>query len=164
MASCIQLAEQPRNRNTFRSRPMRFDMICEANGIEHRLAKPNHLWSREDKNSQGTVSPRDGQVDRTNRTIKAREADRKGSEARFPAERQTLPLRKPRQLASAPLGLHDGLELCPPAHDLEPPEPCEYVCKIWTSEADRFILHPIHLDAGIEHLGLLPAFVLVARK
>ena len=24
------------------SRPMRFDMICEANGFEHRLTKPNH--------------------------------------------------------------------------------------------------------------------------
>jgi hypothetical protein len=33
----IQFAEQPRNRNTAWSR---FDMICEANGIEHRLTKP----------------------------------------------------------------------------------------------------------------------------
>jgi hypothetical protein len=40
--SGIQFAEQPRNRNTISSRPMRFDMICEANGIEHRLTKPNH--------------------------------------------------------------------------------------------------------------------------
>ena len=38
----IQFAEQPRNRNTAYSRPMRFDMICKANGIEHRLTKPNH--------------------------------------------------------------------------------------------------------------------------
>jgi len=43
MARGIQFAEQPRNRNTIYSRPMRFDMICEANGIEHRLTKPNHL-------------------------------------------------------------------------------------------------------------------------
>jgi hypothetical protein len=42
----IQFAEQPRNRNTAYSRPMRFDMICEANGIEHRLTKPNHPWTR----------------------------------------------------------------------------------------------------------------------
>ena len=41
----IQFAEQPRNRNTLYSRPMRFDMICEANGIEHRLTKPNHPWT-----------------------------------------------------------------------------------------------------------------------
>jgi transposase InsO family protein len=36
---------------------MRFDMICEANGIEHRLTKPNHPWTN-------------GQVERMNRTIK----------------------------------------------------------------------------------------------
>ena len=52
-----QFAEQPRNRNTIYSRPMRFDMICEANGIEHRLTKPNHPWTN-------------GQVERMNRTIK----------------------------------------------------------------------------------------------
>ena len=65
----IQFAEQPRNRNTIISRPMRFDMICEgvpksaigprtmARGIEHRLTKPNHPWTN-------------GQVERMNRTIK----------------------------------------------------------------------------------------------
>jgi transposase InsO family protein len=37
-----QFTEQPRNRNTVWSRQMRFDMICKANGIEHRLTKPNH--------------------------------------------------------------------------------------------------------------------------
>ena len=41
----IQFAEQPRNRNTAHFRPMRFDMICIANGIELRLTKPNHLWT-----------------------------------------------------------------------------------------------------------------------
>lgn len=32
-------------------------MICEANGIEHRLTKPNHPWTN-------------GQVERMNRTLK----------------------------------------------------------------------------------------------
>ena len=45
MARGIRFAERPRNRNTIYSRPMRFDMICEANGIEHRLTKPNHPWT-----------------------------------------------------------------------------------------------------------------------
>jgi IS30 family transposase len=53
----IQFAEQPRNRNTIYSWPMRFDMISETNGIEHRLTKPNHPWEN-------------GQVERMNRTIK----------------------------------------------------------------------------------------------
>ena len=34
----IQFAEQPRTRNTIYSRKSRFDMICDANKIEHRLA------------------------------------------------------------------------------------------------------------------------------
>lgn len=41
----IQFAEQPRNRGTAWSRSMRFDMICEANEIEHRLTKPNYPWT-----------------------------------------------------------------------------------------------------------------------
>jgi IS30 family transposase len=53
----IQFAEQPRNRNAAWSRQMRFDMICEANDIEHRLTKPNHPWTN-------------GQVEQMNRTIK----------------------------------------------------------------------------------------------
>jgi hypothetical protein len=79
----IQFAEQPRNRNTIYSRPMRFDMICEgeplsaigprtmASGIEHRLTKPNHPWSHEDqKTIRGIVFLNGGQVERMNRTIK----------------------------------------------------------------------------------------------
>jgi hypothetical protein len=38
----IQFAERPRNRNTFIFLPMRFNMICEANGIEHRLTISNY--------------------------------------------------------------------------------------------------------------------------
>ncbi len=53
----IQFKEQSRNRNTAYSRQLRFDMICEANGIEHRLTKPNHPWTN-------------GQVERMKRTIK----------------------------------------------------------------------------------------------
>ena len=41
----IQFCEQQRNHNTPYSRPMRFDMICATNGIEHRLTKPNHPWT-----------------------------------------------------------------------------------------------------------------------
>lgn len=71
MARGIPFAAQPRNRNTICSRPMRFDMICEANGLEHRLTKPNHPWSLEDQTTvQWTVVPTNGQVERMNRTIK----------------------------------------------------------------------------------------------
>ncbi len=53
----IQFAAQPRKRNTIISRPVRFDVICEANGIEHRLTRPNHPCTN-------------GQVERMVRTIK----------------------------------------------------------------------------------------------
>lgn len=53
----IQFAEQPRNRNVLYSKPMHFDMIFVANGIEHRLAKPNHPWTN-------------SQVERMSSTIK----------------------------------------------------------------------------------------------
>ncbi|PIL20019.1 hypothetical protein P775_11570 [Puniceibacterium antarcticum] len=91
----IQFAEQPRNRNTAYSRQMRFHMICEVNGIEHRLTKPNHPWSREDKKTvRGTVFPKGGQVERMNRTIKEGGApSRSGGSAT--AERETIPWRQP---------------------------------------------------------------------
>ena len=42
---------------------MRFDMICEANGIEHRLTEPNHPWTN-------------GQVERMNCKIWTSKPDR----------------------------------------------------------------------------------------
>jgi hypothetical protein len=67
-------------------RQSRFDMICEANGIEHRLTKPNHPWSEEDQGTvQWTVTPTNGQVERMNRTIKD-------------ATTKALPLRRHEQL------------------------------------------------------------------
>lgn len=53
----IQFAEQRRNQNIACSRQTRFDWICEANGLDHRLTKPNHPCTN-------------SQVERMNRTIK----------------------------------------------------------------------------------------------
>jgi transposase InsO family protein len=63
MCCGIPFAEQPRNRNTVLLRSTRFDLICEANGIAHRLTKPNHPWTN-------------GQVERMNPTIKDATAKR----------------------------------------------------------------------------------------
>ncbi len=57
IVSGIQSAKRSHNPSTTFSRQMRFDMICEANGIEHRLTKPNLPWSN-------------GQAKRMNRMIK----------------------------------------------------------------------------------------------
>ncbi len=52
-----------------------FDMLCEAHGIEHRLTKPNYPWTN-------------GQVERTNRTLKEAIVQRYhyGSHARLKAQ------------------------------------------------------------------------------
>lgn len=90
---------------------MRFDMICMANGIQHRLSKPNH--------------PRtSGQVERfhydSNDQLRTHLAD---FMAAYNFARRLKPL--------------GGLT------------PYEYICKVWTSETDRFILDPIHQEPGL---------------
>ncbi len=52
----IRFAEQPRNRSTIYSRPMRFAMICKANGIEHRRTKPTGGVCRIRPQSGGLLS------------------------------------------------------------------------------------------------------------
>jgi hypothetical protein len=42
-----RFAGQPCNRNRIRSWPMRFDGICAACGIGHRLTKRDHLWTKD---------------------------------------------------------------------------------------------------------------------
>ena len=119
----IQFAEQLRNRNTIYSRPMRFDMICEANGIEHRLTKPNHPWTN-------------GQVERMNRTIKD------ATVKRFHYESHD-------QLRTHLADFLAAYNFARRLKTLGGLTPYEYICKIWTSEPDRFILDPIHQMPGL---------------
>ena len=119
----IQFAEQPRNRNTIYSRPMRFDMICEANGIEHRLTKPNHPWTN-------------GQIERMNRTIKEATVKRFHCDSHDP-------------LRTHPADFLAAYNFARRLKTLSGLTPYEYICKIWTSEPDRFILNPIHQMPGL---------------
>jgi transposase InsO family protein len=119
----IQFAEQPRNRNTAWSRPMRFDMICEAHGIEHRLTKPNHPWTN-------------GQVERMNRTIKEATVKR----FHYDSHEQ---LRT--HLSDFMTAYNFGRRL----KTLNGLTPYEYVCKIWTAEPERFIINPTHQTPGL---------------
>lgn len=123
MDNGILSAEQPRNRNTANSRQMRFDMICEANGIEHRLTKPNNPWTN-------------GKVERMNRTIKEAAAKR----YHYDNHDQ--------------LRTHLGDFMAAYNFDrrlktLNGVTPGGYICKIWTSEPERFILDPIHQMPGL---------------
>jgi len=116
---------------------MRFDMICEANEIEHRLTKPNHSWSCEDQQTvRGTVCPSSGQVERMNRTIK------EATVKRFHYE------------SHEQLRIHLGdfmaaYNFARRLKTLRGLTPYEYICKIWTSEPDRFIVNPIYHMPGL---------------
>jgi transposase InsO family protein len=121
----IQFAEQRRNRNTITSRPMRFDLICEANGIEHRLTKPNHPWTN-------------GQVERMNRTIKD------ATVKRYHYDNHD-------QLRSHLGDFLDAYNYARRLKTLSGLTPYEYICKIWTSEPDRFMLNPIHQMPGLNN-------------
>jgi transposase InsO family protein len=119
----IQFAEQPRNRNTFYSRPMPFDVICEANGIEHRLTKPDNPWTN-------------GQVERMNRTIK------EATVKRFHYENHD-------QLRTHLADFMAAYNFARRLKTLGGLTPYEYICKIWTSEPDRFSLDPIYKMPGL---------------
>lgn len=102
---------------------MRFDMICEANGIEHRLTKPNHPWTN-------------GQVERMNRTIKDATVKRYHYESH-------------EQLCAHLTDFLDAYNFVRRLKTLSGLKPYEYICKIWTSEPERFILNPIHQMPGL---------------
>jgi transposase InsO family protein len=119
----IQFAEQPRNRNTIYSRPMRFDMTCQANGIEHRLTKPNHPWTN-------------GQVERMNRTIKDATVKR-------------FHYKNHEQLRTHLADFMAAYNFARSLKTLNGLTPYEYICKIWTSAPDRFILNQIHQMTGL---------------
>ena len=102
---------------------MRFDMICEANGIEHRLTKPNHPWTN-------------GQVERMNRTIKD------ATVKRFHYDDHN-------QLRTHLAHVMAAYNFARRLKTLGGLTPYEYICKIWTSEPDRFILNQIHQMPGL---------------
>lgn len=101
---------------------MRFDMICEAHGIEHRLTKPNHPWTN-------------GQVERMNRTIKEATVKRFHDDSH-----EQLKIHLNDFMAAYNFGRR--------LKTLNGLTPYEYVCKIWTSEPERFIINPTHQIPG----------------
>jgi transposase InsO family protein len=121
----IQFADLPRNRDgwTARYRVHRFDQICRANGIEHRLTKPNHPWTN-------------GQVERMNRTIKEATVNRYHYESH-------------EQLRAHLADFITAYNFARRLKVLKGLSPYEYICNAWTKEADRFILDPIHQMPGL---------------
>ena len=98
-------------------------MICEAKGIEHRLTKPNH--------------PRtNGQVERMNRTIKEATVKRYHYDSHD-------------QLRTHLGDFMAAYNFARRLKTLSGLTPYAYICKIWTSEPDRFFIDPIHQMPGL---------------
>ncbi len=102
---------------------LRFDMICEANDIEHRLTKPNHPWTN-------------GQVERTNRTIK------EATVKRFHYDNHE-------QLRVHLAEFMAAYNFARRLKTLSGLTPYEYLAKIWTAEPERFIVDQIHQMPGL---------------
>jgi transposase InsO family protein len=123
----IQFADLPRNRDgwTARYRVHRFDLICRAHGIEHRLTKPNHPWTN-------------GQVERMNRTIKEATVKRYHYESHDQL-RQHLQL------------FVDAYNHARRLKSLRGLTPYEYIARIWTEDPDRFKIDPYHHSSGLNN-------------
>lgn len=121
----IQFADIPKNRNgpTARFRGHPFDRACWRHGIEHRLTKPKHSWTN-------------GQVERMKRTIKD------ATVKRYHYDNHDQPRRHPRRLRL-------NIQLRPPSQDPQRPHILEFICKVWSSEPERFTRNPIHQMPGL---------------
>ena len=144
----IQFSDQPRNRNTIYSKKSRFDMICDANKIEHRLTKPNHPWSHEDqKTIRGIVFLNGGQVERMNRTIKEATVKRYHYDSH-----EQLRVQRGARTNGAPCFT---LDLFIDAHNharrlktRKGPTPTQFIWKQWQARPDLFYDEPCHSIAG----------------
>ena len=101
---------------------MRFDMICQANGIEHRLTKPNHPWTN-------------GQVERMNRTIKDATVKRYHYDDHAQLERH--------------LALYiDAYNTARRLKTLKGLTPAQFIWREWQTNPDLFHREPCHLTSG----------------
>ncbi|OUL64490.1 integrase [Acetobacter senegalensis] len=107
---------------------MRFDIICEANGIKYRLTNPNHPWTN-------------GQVERTCRTIKEATVKRFHYDSH-----EQLRMHLNNFMATYNCGRR--------LKTLKGLTPYEYICKIWTSEPERFIINSTHQTLGLNTYGV----------
>ena len=121
----IQFTDLPKNRigPTAHWRAHMFDMLCDTNGIEHRLTKPNHPWIN-------------GQVERMNRTLKEATVKRYhyGTHAQF------------KEHLHASLMAYNFAKRLKTLRGLTP---YERICKVWTTKPHQFRLNPLHHSLGL---------------
>jgi len=121
----IQFTDLPKNRvgPLAQWRVHMFDMVCQANGIEHRLTKPYHPWTN-------------GQVERMNRTLKDATVKRYhyGTHAQL------------KEHVHAFLMAYNFAKRLKTLRGLTP---YEQICKVWTTQPKRFRLNPLHHTLGL---------------
>lgn len=100
-----------------------FDRVCREHEIDHRLTKVNHPWTN-------------GQVERMNRTIKEATVKRYHYDTHSQLETHITDFIAAYNYARR-LKTLQGLT------------PFEYICKIWTSEPERFNVDPTHHTLGL---------------
>ena len=99
-----------------------FSRVCRENDIDQRLTKVNHPWTN-------------GQVERMNRTIKEATVKRYHYDTHSQLETHVTDFIAAYNYARR-LKTLQGLT------------PFEYICKIWTSEPERFTVDPTHHTLG----------------
>jgi transposase InsO family protein len=123
----IQFADLPKNRMgpTALWRGHMFDLVCDANGIEHRLTKPNHPWTN-------------GQVERMNRTLKEATVKRYhyGTHAQLKEHVQAFLM---------------AYNFAKRLKSLRGLTAYQYICKIWTKQPKRFRINPLHHTLGLNN-------------
>ena len=121
----IQFADLPKNRNgataMYRGHP--FDRVCRANGIEHRLTKPNHPWTN-------------GQVERMNRTIKEATVNRYYYQDRPQLEKHL----------DIFIAAYNFAKRLKTIHGLTP---YEFIVKAWALSPNSFLFDPSLLNMGL---------------
>lgn len=96
-----------------------------SHSIEHRITKPKHPWTN-------------GQVERMNRTIKEATVKHYHNDGHEQLRRHLDDFISAYNFARR-LKTLNGLT------------PCEYICKIWTTEPEEFRLNPLHQMPGLNN-------------
>ncbi len=109
--------------NGERFRAHAFEYACAKNDIDHRLTKPKHPWTN-------------GQVERMSRTIKEATVHR----FHYGCHQQLR-----HHLGDFVTAYNFARRL----KTLKGLTPYEYICKIWTSQPERFILDPLQQMPGL---------------
>ena len=100
-----------------------FDRICHANNIEHRYTKIKHPWTN-------------GQVERMNRTIKDATVKRYYYQSH-------------EQLKTHLHAFMMAYNYARRLKTLKGLTSYEYICKIWTTDPERFNINPFHHNTGL---------------